>query len=470
MTNSFKAFLNFCKDKIPEEFLEIDRELNPSDYEATAILQHLENQNLYPLVLFDKPKNLLGGISKFPLVMNVFASIPRCAIALNLPPSEERKGIGLKYAQLVKHRLTPVRVSKKDAPVKEAIHKGDEVDLRIFPIVRHHDMDPAPYIDMVVVHIDPDEGFYNMAFQRTMYKGPRKLGLRMAPRHNLQISRKYEDKGKAAPVIIVVSHHPAFYIGSLNLQPFGSNDYEVVGSIMESPLRIVESETWGENFMIPADADIIIEGEIPPGVREVEGPFGEWTGYVGPQRYYWIIDVKAISYRNQAVYQDVFVGHRDNWILGLFPLEGELFNSIKSRVPNVRKVSLPLSGNCRFNCYISLDKKVEGEQKVAALAAISASDFIKNVILVDSDIDPENEQDVLWAVATRTQPDRDVDIIRHIKGNPLDPSITSQMETSKMIIDATRPIARPFHERIKVPDEVMNRIKIEGLKGLADKR
>lgn len=211
--------------------------------------------------------------------------------------------------------------------------------------------------------------------------------------------------------------------------------------------------------MVPADAEILIEGEVLPHVREIEAPFGEFTGYYGPQRNRWVIEVKAITYRQEAIFQNIFVGHRDTLILGAIPKEGSLFNRIKGMVPTVKSVCLPLSGCGRFNCYISIDKKTDGESKQAALIALGEIDFIKNVIVVDEDIDPFNEEEVMWSVATRVQADEDVDILKNVKGNVLDPSLKGDIMTAKMIIDATRPVERPFAARIEVPDDALDRTR-----------
>jgi 2,5-furandicarboxylate decarboxylase 1 len=184
------------------------------------------------------------------------------------------------------------------------------------------------------------------------------------------------------------------------------------------------------------------------------------SGY-GPQRLRWIIEVKAVTHRRDAIYQDIFVGHPDNWVLGAIPKEGTLFNRIKGVVPTVKAVHLPNSGAGRFNCYISIDKKVDGESKQAALIALGECDFVKNVFVVDADVDPYNEQEVMWAFATRVQADQDVDIIKNVKGNTLDPSQTDEIMTAKMIIDATRPVRRPFAHRVEVPREVRERFPIE---------
>ena len=322
-------------------------------------------------------------------------------------------------------------------------------------------MDPAPYIDMTPVMKDPDGGFYNAAFMRNMGKGPRRLGLHMSPRHNWQIHRKYETKNKPTPVAIVISHHPAFFLGALNVSPFGVDDYARIGAIMGESLRLTPSEPWGKKFMVPADAEMVIEGHVLPNVKEAEGPFGEFTGYYGPQRLRNIIEVTAITHRRDAIFQHIFTGHRDTWVVGGIPKEGSLFNLIRGIVPTTQAVHFPMSGCCRFNCYISIDKMVDGETKQAALVALGGCDFVKHVVVVDADVNIYNEEEVMWAVATRVQADQDVDIIKNVKGNTLDPSQTDNIMGAKMIIDATRPAQRPFEARVEVPKKALDSTRLE---------
>lgn len=456
-----RAFIGEAEKAGEDNLVHVEKPVDPAAFEVTAILQHLENRGRSPMVMFHHPLNLLGEPSDFPLVTNIYSQRGRCAQALGLPLDQSKLPLSLEYAQREQGRIPPVIVAPGESPVKEVVQHGDEVDLRRFPIVRHHHMDPAPYVDMVPVMRDPDSGAYNAAYLRMMYKGPRKLGLHMSPRHNWQITRKHELRNEPTPVAIVVSHHPAFYLGALNVAPFGEDDYEVIGSVAGEALRLVPSETWGEDFLVPADADIVIEGVVPPNVREVEGPFGEFPGTYGPQRLRWVIDVTAVTHRRNAIYQDVFVGHADDRVQGGLPKEGRLFNRIRGVVPTVKGVHLPPTGVCRFHCYISIDKRVDGESKQAALIALGEVDFIKHVFVVDGDIDPFDEQQVLWAVATRVQADQDVDIIKNVKGNTLDPSQTDDIMTTKMIVDATRPVRRPFPERIRIPEEVMERVRLE---------
>lgn len=458
---NLRVFLEQLQTQLPRDFYRVERQIAPAHFEVTALLQHLENEKKFPALLFEKPLNIEGKPSRFPLLSNVFATRQRCAVALGMKPQGEGLPLSLEYASREEKLLAPMKISAREAPVKQVVKRGDEANLYELPVVRHHAMDPAPYIDMTPVVKDPDGGFYNIAFQRTMLKGPRKLGLHMSPRHNWQIHRKNEERGQPTPVAIIISHHPAFYLGALNVSPFGVDDYARVGAIMDAPLRLAPSETWGEDFLVPADAEMVIEGQILANIKEVEGPFGEFTGYYGPQRMRNVIEVSAITHRSDAIFQHIFTGHRDTWVLGGIPKEGSLFNLIRGIVPTTKAVYFPVSGGCRFNCYISIDKKVDGETKQAALAALGGCDFVKHVIVVDADINIYNEEEVMWAIATRVQADQDVDIIKNVKGNTLDPSQTDNIMTAKMIIDATRPVQRPFEARVEVPKTAMANTRLE---------
>jgi UbiD family decarboxylase len=455
-----RDFLALLEREHPDQIMHISAPVDPANFDVTAALKHLELRRQFPVVVFDRPLNLLGEPSEFPVVMNLYATRERCALALGLRREDAWMPLSLEYARREAQRLQPEIVDVKSAPVKAVVRIGDAVDLRRLPIVRQHEMDGGPYIDMTSAMRDPDSGAYNIAFLRNMYKGPRKLGLHMSPRHNWQIQRKHEEQNRPTPVAIVVSHHPAFYIGALNVASFGSDDYALIGSMFQRPLRLVPSATLGDDFLIPADADIVLEGFVLPHVREVEGPFGEFPGTYGPQRVRWVVEINAIQHRRDAIYQAVFSGHPDTWVLGSFPKEGSLFNAIKGVVPTVQAVHLPQSGVGRFHCYISIDKKVNGESKQAALIALGHCDFVKHVIVVDADVDVYREEEVLWALATRVQADEDVDIIKNVKGNTLDPSQRDDIMGAKMIIDATKPLNRPFEARIQIPAEAMRRVEL----------
>jgi 2,5-furandicarboxylate decarboxylase 1 len=367
----------------------------------------------------------------------------------------------VEFARRSRNRVKPVIVPRDQAPVKQVVKVGDEVDLRTLPVITHHEMDGYPYLVDAVVAPDPDTGVYNSSHHRMLVRGKNELGLWMSPRHLWDYFRRAEERGEPLPIAHVVGHHPAFYLGSEAIVPIDEDEYEVIGGILGEPLRLTPSESFGERLLVPADAELVIEGEVLPGVRDAEGPFGEFTGYYGPQRWSPVVRVTAITHRKDPIYMNILVGHPDTAILGGIPKEAGIWEELKRSLPNVVGVHFPISGCCRFHAYIAIEKKVEGEGVTAGLAALPYHDELKHVVVVDSDIDPFNEREVLWAVATRVQPDKDVVIIPNARGGTLDPSAERHAVGSKMIIDATKPVDRPFAERIRVPQSVMERIKLE---------
>ena len=181
-----RGFLEELQERLPYDFVRIERPVAPHQFEVTALLQHLENQKKFPILFFEKPLGMDGKPSAFPLLSNVFATRQRCALSLGLKPNQEQLPLSLEYARREELMILPVTIPAREAPVKQVVKRGDDANIFELPVVRHHAMDPAPYIDMTPVMKDPEGGFYNISFQRNMVKGPRKLGLHMSPRHNWQ--------------------------------------------------------------------------------------------------------------------------------------------------------------------------------------------------------------------------------------------------------------------------------------------
>jgi 2,5-furandicarboxylate decarboxylase 1 len=460
MPKDLRTFIEDMKRQMPDDVVEVDKLIDPK-FEITALQQHLENEGKFPLLIFNQVKNLKGEKSVFRLATNAFATRQKCAVALDLPKEKWRMETSFEFARRSQQRIKPVIVGSGEAPVQQNVIAGDDVDLFDLPVVTHHKMDAKPYLVDAVVAADPETGVYNSSHHRQLIKSKNEMGLWMSPRHLWTYCQKAAKMGKPLPMIHVHGHHPGFFLGSEALVPIEADEYEVIGGVLGEPLRLTPSVTWGDRFMVPADAEVVIEAEVLPGEFAPEGPFGEFTGYYGPQRWSPVVRVKAITYRNNPIWLNILVGHPDTSILGGIPKEAGIYEKVKDALPNVRGVHFPISGCCRFHAYISIDKKVEGEGNVAALAAFPHHDELKHVIVVDSDVDPFNEREVLWAMATRVQPDTDVTIMSNVRGGSLDPSATVHASGAKMIIDATRPAYRPYSEKISVPEDVMRRIKIE---------
>ncbi len=460
MAKDLSSFINRLKESFPDDVVEVNRTVKPSNYDVTAILEHLTQANRFPLVVFNSAENLLGEKSQFSIVSNVFGTRERCATILDFPRDQYKMPLSLEFAKkerlAIEGKAGTITIARENAPVKEVVDVGDRVDVRKLPIVRHFEMDLEPVMTMVCAMKDPDTGAYDISFVKTPYKEARKLGVAIHSPHLERMLAKYEKRGQPAPIINILGHHPAFYLGSLSLAPWGTDDYAALSSFMGEPLRLTPSETWGRDFLVPADAEIIIEGEIPPGVREILNPFGEVTRHYQAQCLRPIMNVTAMTYRQKAKMQDIFSGHQGHWNLGGIPKEGSIYNAIETKFGNVKAVHLPHSGCGRFACYISIKKQHEGQAKMVAMEALTHTKLLQWVIVVDDDIDVFNEGDVVWAVLTSTNPRRDVDFIDNAHN-----FFTTAMGHGKVIIDATRPLDIAFPERLRVPEEAMAGIKLE---------
>lgn len=454
MPKDLRTYLADLERELPAELVRVEREIDP-EFEVTAVLQHLENAGRFPAVLFENVRDLKGAPGHRAL-LNVVASRKRIALAAGLPPSRYRGEITERLAAAGNAPQPTVTVDRREAPVKEVVRTGTDVDLRDLPIIRQHEMDGGPYFTMNMINVDPESGVYNGSFQRLMYRSPNETGTCMAPFDTYTIYKRYQARGKPCPIAYVLGHHPAFELAQGMRLPLSVSEYEVASSILGEPLRLVESETFGDQLLVPADAELVLEGYMPADEMKAEGPFGEWSGYYSGQRQGEIVRLTAITHRRDPILRTVFSGHREHTSLGGW--EAEIYRRAVGAVPGVRAVSMAPSG-AGMHVYISMEKRVDGDPKAAALAAASTG-FTKLIVVVDHDIDVFQEDQVWWAVAVRFQA-HDIDVIRGLKGSIIDPSNQHPTAHSLAIIDATEPKSRPFPTRLRVPEEVMRRITLD---------
>ncbi len=455
MPNSLSAFLNEIS-AIPGELTTVSRPVKPQEFEVTAILEHLDSRDDYSTVLFKEPENLFGKPAGIQLVSNVFATRERIARAIGHPVDQSRLPLSLEMARC-DNAAIPAAICTDPPPVQQQVFQGEEADVRMLPIVRHYEKDLGPVMTMVAAIRDPDEGFYELSFVKTFYKGsPRRMGASLHSLHLARILDRYRELGKAAPVMNILGHHPAFNLGVLAATPFGNDDYATIGGFMGEPLRLTPSVTFGDAFMVPADAEIIIEGEVPPDEMEVVDPFGEVTLFYQAQCIRNAFNVTAITMREKPIMQDIFSGHRGHWNLSAIPKEGSIYNTLQNRFGNIVGVHMPHSLCSRLGCYISIRKSREGVAKQVGHAAMLESSFFQFIVVVDEDIDVFNEEKVLWAAANCTDPSKDVDLIKNSWT-----LFNTAAGYQKVVIDATAPLDYPFPERFKVPDEAMSAIKLE---------
>lgn len=461
MAKDLRTFIEDVKRELPGEFVPVGKVLDPAHYDVTALIKHLDAMKKFPLLLFERPLNLRGEVSWARLLMNAEISQGKIQTALGVPHTLDRVELAEECLRREEKPVKPVVVDRGAAPVKQVVKVGDEVDLTEFPIMRHHEMDGGPYIVMATVVRDRATGVYNASYHRMEVKGARLTALYTSPRHLWKIFKDYEERGEECPAATILGHHPAFNMGATYKGPLDTDEYDIIGGYLGEPLRLVPSETFGDRLMVPADAEAVLEGALIPNQRLVEGPFGEAPGYLGPQRYNNSLrfEVRAITHRSDAIIESIITPEGDKPWLDL-PREAAYLRRCREAVPTVKAVC-KAGRHSHYNIFISMKKMSEGDPGRAAAAALTF-DHTKNVFVFDEDIDIYNPADILWAVATRVQPDRQISIIKDImRGNMLDPSLRHDIKTSAMIVDATRPLDRPFSPVSKCPDEAMARIRVE---------
>jgi 2,5-furandicarboxylate decarboxylase 1 len=226
----------------------------------------------------------------------------------------------------------------------------------------------------------------------------------------------------------------------------------VAGALQGRPLPVVKCVT--NDVRVPADSEIVIEGRLLPEIREPEGPFGEFPQYYGPRADRHVIEIDAITHRCNAIFHTIVGGGLEHLLLGAIPREATLLAHLHRSFPGVRDVHLSLGGVGRYHLHVQISKRQEGEAKNVILGAFGGHYDIKQVIVVDEDVDIHNPSEVEWAVATRVQADRDLVVISGAQGSKLDPS-TDNGVGSKMGLDATKPLsaAEMTFKRIRVPGE-----------------
>jgi 2,5-furandicarboxylate decarboxylase 1 len=442
---TLRAFIEEIEESAPDEILRVTDEIDP-DYDIAAVTMELERRGERPLLWFDKVRG-----SRFPVVTNVFGERRRFARALGVS-LEALDGEWLARAE---RRILPVL--RETGPIRDTVLTGAEVDLGRLPVFRHFTEDAGPYITSgIVIASDPDTGVRNASFHRMQVRGRTRIGTSLHSRRHLwDYQRRAEARQLPVPVVIVIGAHPLFHFGAgLWKGPIDVDEYEVAGGFLGEPLEIVPGLTVPVEA--PADAEIVLEGHILPGVREPEGPFAEFTGYASERSTEHVIEVTAILHRGDAIYQDVMSGiSAEHTTLLAVPAEARMVKVLRGHYPGVTRVAYPQSGTCRLHCYVSMTPTAEGQAKNVAMAAFGEDLSLKLVVVVDEDVDVRSDAQVMWAVATRMQADRDLVVIPNAMGAILDPSSRAGT-TAKVAIDATRPPGG-FPQRHTLPSESLHR-------------
>lgn len=355
--------------------------------------------------------------------------LARLAISLGLKPDSPALEIMDKYIRGKNNPIKPILVSS--GPCKENIIKGDEVNLEKFPAPYIHEGDGGRYIGTwhSIVVKDPESNWVNWGMYRLMLHDKKSMGgLILAPQHIGMIYSKYEERNKPMEFAIVFGGPPVVPVVSASMLDAGISEVEVAGGIQGEPIELVKCETV--DLEVPASAEIVLEGEVLPHERKMEGPFGEYTGYRGgieaPKPIY---HVKAITHRNDPILPVSCMGVPVDDSHSLLTVVGsaEILDELRKRQFPIKMVYLPPHG-VSHTCFIST--KVPYPNYVKRLAhfvwGTKLGQWLFQLVIVDDDVDVTNPNEVLHAFSTRCHPSKGIYQVPDVPGHLLLPFLSPE--------------------------------------------
>ena len=416
------------------------------DWEIAAVCRQLFFKvppERRPAVLFENVK----GFS-IPVVAGVLG-ISRQVYAIGLE-TDSLDGINRKWDQALEKPIPPRIVDR--GPCKENILMGDQVDILKLPVpVWTVGEDPGPFFTSpYVITKDPDTGLRNVGTYRMQVKGPNRTGFLIGKVQDASWHlRKNDERNQPTPVAVVIGADPSIGFVSVSKLPADLDEFAVAGALRGEPVDLVPCETVP--LEVHATAEIVLEGEIPPNVREPEGPFGEYTGYMGPPGMQPVFVIKCMTFRNNPIYQ-AFISQRppseSSCIRGV-GREWPLFKHLKYTLNlPVRDLRLKEAGGSGAYLVVSMKKQFTGQVRQVMFGIWSLrTGFGKITVIVEYDIDIWDDFAVDWALSWRVRPDKDVTIERDIQAVGLDPSQAPysvpqhdpvRLVGSRLAIDATK--------------------------------
>lgn len=415
----------------------------------TEMLQHTEGAPAVLLGAFD------GYERGYRILVNAQSERRRLAVTLGLPAD-----IGVwdlmdewerRMDTVVPLPVSMVADDPASAPVTEVTQSGASVNLLRFPVPLWHAGDGGRYIGTgdCVITKDPDSGWVNVGTYRAMLHDATSTGLYISPgKHGRMHRDKAFERGEPMPAVVLAGMDPLLFVASCLEMPPGLNELEWAGGMRGRPIECFAGRSTG--LPIPARAEIALEGVVRPGNTRLEGPFGEWTGYyASAAQQVPVFEVRNVYSRRDPIMLGVppekppFEAHRFRQYLRSANLRRELR---RTGVPDVTAAWCHGVGGCRLFNVVAIRQRYPGHAVQAGHVAAQcrAGAYLGRItVVVDDDIDVSDLSEVIWAICTRADPQRDFEIMRRAWSGPLDPAIEPGKKgfNSRVIIDATRPWA-----------------------------
>jgi 2,5-furandicarboxylate decarboxylase 1 len=338
-----------------------------------------------------------------------------------------------------------VEVARAEAPCQQVVVTGDDIDVTSLPVHLQHGLDGAPYISSAIdFTIDPKSGWTNVGLRRLMLRSKTETGVDLnAPSDLRIIYMEAAAAGKPVPIAYVIGSHPVDMIAATMSIP--TDELALMASLRDAPLPVVKCIT--SDIRVPADAEYVIEGWLDPhGYSEPEGPYGEYMGYYGGVKKNPVFHITAITHRSDALFQTISISGKhlartDTSQLENLRTELNVWRALKMTVREPLAVYAPVAAAGAQNVRVQLRQRVPGEARSAIMAVLGACG-VKNMFVVDPDIDIFNDEEMEWALGTRFQPAKDLIIVDNVRMSPLDPSLDGARTGSKAGYDLTWPFGK----------------------------
>jgi UbiD family decarboxylase len=404
--------------------------------------------------LEDNPRAVLFGAvgpEQHALVGNVTGSRARIARAFGVAANELTNEIRRRLAG----KSEVFEIARAQAPAQEIVLTGAEADLTALPVHLQHGDDGAPYISSSMdFAVDPTTGWTNVGIRRLMLRGRQEAGIDLNSPSDLRaIYEASAARGRPLPISFVVGAHPVDHVAAVMRLPV--DELALIASLRAAPLPVVKCVS--NDIRVPADAEWVLEGYLDSrGHVESEGPYGEFLGYYGSVKRNPLFHLTAITRRRDALFQTATIGGRSLGRTDTAPLNGVrtevmIWRALESAVREPLAVYATTSSGGMFNLRVALRQRVAGEARNAIAACFGALPNVKNVFVVDPDIDVFSDQQMDWALATRFQPDRDLVVMGGMRTLPLDPSLDSGRTGAKAGFDLTWPFGSGGRLETRVP-------------------
>lgn len=458
---------------IPGQLVETDVKVNPAA-ELSGIYRYVGAGGTVkrptklngPAMLFNK----LKGFKDARAVIGVMASRERVAKLFGCKKEE----LGHLIKECANNPIQPVVVDKP-APVQEIIHRVEDSDFDLFKLVpapTNTPQDAGPYITLGMCYAThPDTGLSDVTIHRLCIQSRDELSIFLQPgsRHIGAMAERCTELNKPLPISVSIGVDPAICVTSCfepPTTPLGFNELSIAGALRKRPVELARCVSIPENCI--ANAEYVIEGEILPGSNNVVEDRNTHTGFAMPEfpgydgvasHECWLLKVKAVTHRKNPILQTCIGPSEEHVNMTGIPTEASILNMLEKALPGkVKNVYSHRSGGGKYMAILQCVKTVhtdEGKQRQAALLAFSAFSELKHIILVDEDVDIFDTSDVLWAMNTRFQGDRDIITIPGVRCHPLDPSSNPEYSPTisdvgiscKTIFDCTVPFS--LKERFK---------------------